>query len=44
MIRLWCFKDLARRTTSDKVLCNKASETATNSKEDGYQRRLVSMV
>ena len=38
------FKDLARRTTSDKVLRNKASTIAKNPKYDGYQRGLASMV
>ena len=37
------FKDLARRTTSDKVLRNKAFNIAGNPKYDGYQRGLVSM-
>ena len=38
------FKDLARRTASDKVLTDKAFNIAKNSKYDGYQRRLASMV
>ena len=38
------FKDLARRTASDKVLRDKAFNIAKNPKYDGYQRRLVSMV
>ena len=38
------FKDLKRRTQSDKVLKDKAFATASNSKYDGYQRRLDSMV
>ena len=38
------FKDLARRTASDKVLRNKASNIAENPKYDGYQRGLASMV
>ena len=38
------FKDLTRRTTSDKVLCNKELNIAKNSKYDGYQRGLASMV
>ena len=38
------FKDLARRTTSDKVLRNKAFNIARNLKYDGYQRALASMV
>ena len=38
------FKDLARRTASDKALRNKAFNIAKNPKYDGYQRRLASMV
>ena len=38
------FKDLKRRTQSDKVLKNKAIEIASNPKYDGYQRGLASMV
>ena len=38
------FKDLARRTTSDKVLRDKAFNIAKNPKDDGYQRGLASMV
>ena len=38
------FKDLARRTASDKALRDKAFNIAKNSKYDGYQRRLASMV
>ena len=38
------FNDLARRTTSDKVLRNKAFNIAKNRKYDGYQRSLDSMV
>ena len=38
------FKDLARRTASDKVLRDKAFNIAKNSKYDGYQRDLVCMV
>ena len=38
------FKDLARRTASDKVLRDKAFNIAKNSKCDGYQRELASMV
>ena len=37
-------KDLARRTASDKVLIDKAFNIAKNSKYDGYQRLLASMV
>ena len=37
-------KDLTGRTTSDKVLRDKAFNTAKNSKYDGYQRGLVSMI
>ena len=38
------FKDLARRTASDKVLRDKAIHVAKDSKYDGYQRGFVSMV
>ena len=38
------FKDVARRTASDKILRDKAFNIAKNPKYDGYQRGLVSMV
>ena len=38
------FKDLAKRTASDKVLRNKAFNIAKNPKYDGYQRRFASMI
>ena len=38
------FKDLAKRTASDKVLRDKAFNIAKNPKYDGYQRALASMV
>ena len=38
------YKDLKRRTQSDKVLKDKAFEIANNPKYDGYQRGLASMV
>ena len=39
------FKDLARRrTASDKILEDKACNIAKNTKYDGYQRALASMV
>ena len=38
------FKDIARRTVSDKVLRDKAFNIAKNPKYDGYQRGLLSMV
>ena len=38
------FKDLPRGTVSDKILHDKPSNIAKNSKYDEYQRRLVSMV
>ena len=38
------FKDLKRRTTSDKILRDKAFNIAKNPKYDGYQERLASMV
>ena len=38
------FKDLKRRTASDKVLRDKAFNIAKNPKYDGYQRGLAFMV
>ena len=38
------FKDLARRTASDKILRDKAFNIAKNPKYDGYQRGLAFMV
>ena len=38
------YKDLTKRTQSDKVLRDKAFEIASNPKYDGYQRRLASAV
>ena len=38
------YKDLEKRTQSDKVLKDKAFKMATNPKDDGYQRGLASMV
>ena len=38
------FKDLARKTASDKVLRGKVFNIAKNPKYDGYQRGLTSMV
>ena len=38
------FKDLKRRTASDKVLRDKAFNIAKSPKYDGYQRGLASMV
>ena len=38
------FKDLKRRTGSDKILTDKAFDIAKNPKYDGYQRGLASMV
>ena len=38
------FKDLKKRTFSDKILRNKAFNIAKNTKYDGYQRGLASMV
>ena len=38
------FKDLKRRTFSDKVQRDKAFNIAKNPKYDGYQRGLASMV
>ena len=36
------FKDLPRRTASDKVLCDKVFNIAKNPKYDGYERGLDS--
>ena len=38
------YKDLTKRTQSDKVLRDKAFEIASNPKYDGYKRGLASMV
>ena len=38
------FKDLTRRTDSDKILCNKGFNIAKYPKYDGYQRGLASVV
>ena len=38
------FKDLAKRTTSDKILYGKAFTMAKNPNYDGCQRGLASMV
>ena len=38
------YKDLAKRTQSDKVLTDKAFEIADNPKYIGYQRGLASIV
>ena len=38
------FKNLAKRTASDKVLRDKAFNIAKNLKYDGYQRGLASIV
>ena len=38
------FKDIKRRTASEKILRNKAFNIAKNPKYDGYQRSLASMV
>ena len=38
------FKDLARRTASNKVLRDKAFNIAKHPKYDGYQRGFASMV
>ena len=38
------FKDIKRRTASDKILKNKAFSITKNPKYDGYQRGLASMV
>ena len=38
------FKDLKRKTTSDKILKDKAFNIVKNPKYDGYQRGVASMV
>ena len=38
------FKDIAKRTATDKALRDKAFNIAKDLKHDGYQRRLASMV
>ena len=38
------FKNLTRRTASDKIVRDKAYNIAKNLKNDGYQHGLVSMV
>ena len=38
------FKDIKRRTASDKISRDKAFNIAKTSKYDGYQRCLASMV
>ena len=38
------FRDLKRRTASDKVLRDKIFNIAKNSKYDGYQKGLASLV
>ena len=38
------FKDLKRKTFSDKILRDNAFNIAKNPKHDGYQRRLASLV
>ena len=37
-------EDLAKRTVSDKILKDRAFESARNAKYDGYQRRLAGMI
>ena len=38
------FKDLTRKTASDKIMCDKPFHIAKNTQYDGYQRGLASMV
>ena len=38
------FKDLAKRTTSNKILRNKTFSIPKNPKYDGYQRGLASII
>ena len=44
MTCLWRFKDLTRRTASDKILRDKVFNIDINPKYDEYQRGLASMV
>ena len=44
MVAYGDFKDLARRTTSDKILRDRAFNIAKNINYHGYQRGLASMV
>ena len=39
-----CFKSVTRRSASDKILGDETFNTAKNSKCDGYQEGLASMV
>ena len=41
---LWRFKDLTRRTGSDKIFHYKAFNNAKHPKYDGYQQGLLSML
>ena len=38
------FKNLTRRTASDKILCHKVFDITKNPKYDGYQSGLASVV
>ena len=38
------YKDLTKRTESDKVLRDRSLEIVSNPKNDGYERGLASMV
>ena len=38
------FKDLTRKTASDKILCDKAFNIGKNPKYRGYQKGLASMI
>ena len=40
----WEFKDLTRKTASDKILGDKSFNTAKNPKYDAYQRGIASML
>ena len=42
--RLWRFRDLHKKTDSDKVLLDKAFTTAKNSKYEEYQRGVALML
>ena len=38
------FKDLTKRIASDKILCDKSFNISKNSKYDGYQHGIASML
>lgn len=44
MFSAWHFKYLPRRTATDKALCDKAFNIAEDTRYDGYQYGLASIV